>query len=82
MGMQPKRQIVRNLAAHGDHDAMRMLDLEYVQHPFKGQLIEIQAVAHVIIRGDRLRIVIDQDAPVPMFLDRLEARYRTPVEFH
>ena len=78
---QPERQVVRNLAAHGNDNPMRTLQLVDVHDPLESQFIEIQAVAHVIVRGDRFGVVIDQDTPVSLLADRLDASDGTPVEF-
>ena len=78
---KPQCQVVRDLTADGDHDAVRILHLHDVHDTLVGQFVEIQAVAHVIIGRDRFRVVIDHNAPVTLFLDGLQAGYRAPVEF-
>ena len=75
-------EIVRNLAAHGDNDTVRSLKVDDVHHPLEGKLIEIEPVAHIVVCGDGLRVVVDQHSPVALLLDCLEAGHRAPVEFH
>ena len=75
-------EIVRDLAAHGDNDSVRGLKVDDVHHPLEGELVEIEPVAHVVVGGDRLRVVVDQHSPVALLLDGLETGHGTPVEFH
>lgn len=48
----------------------------------KGHFIKIQTIAHIVIGGHRLRIVVHHDCPVPQFTKGSEALHCTPVEFH
>ena len=75
-------QIVRNLTAHRDDNSVRILELDDVHHSLEGQFVEIEPVAHVIVGGHGLRVVVDEHSPVALFLDRLQAGYRAPVEFN
>ena len=73
-------EIVRDLAAHGDNDSVRSLKVDDVHHPLEGELVEIEPVAHIVVCGDGLRVVVDQHSPVALLLDCLEAGHRAPVE--
>ena len=43
-GVYRHREVVRRLAAEGDNDAGRALELVHVHHPLQRQLLEVQPV--------------------------------------
>ena len=67
LGVQGQGQVVGRLAAHGEDHPGRPLDLVDVAHALERELFEVELVADVVIRGDRLRVVVDHD-------DRVAAR--------
>jgi hypothetical protein len=73
--------VVRDLAAHGEDHTPRVLLLVDVEHPLEAQLVEIEAVADVVIRGDRLRVVVDHDRLAAHALEGQSGAHATPVEF-
>ena len=75
-------EIVRNLSAHGENDALRAFEVDDVHHTLEGQFVEVEAVAHVIVGGDGLRIVVYHHAWATLIAHGLQSIDRTPVEFH
>ena len=61
---------------------MRILHLDDVHNPLEGKLVEIEPVAHVVVSGYGLRIVVDEHSPVALLADGLNAVHRAPVELH
>ncbi len=56
--IEAHREVVRDLSSSRNDDTMRSLFLYDIHDPLKRQLVKIQAVANVIVRRNRLRIVI------------------------
>ena len=79
--VKPEGQVVRNLTSHGHYHPVWLLQLIDVHHPFKGELIEIEPVAHVIVCRHGLRVVVDHHTAVPFFPDGVQCIHRAPVEF-
>ena len=52
-------QIVGNLAAGGNNHTMGRLKFDDVHDTLKSEFVKIKTVAHVIVGGNRLRIVVD-----------------------
>ena len=73
-------KVIRYLPSHGDDHSLRGLEPDDVHDPFERQFVEIQPVAHVVVRGDGLGIVIDHYTPPALPADLLHAGYGTPVE--
>ena len=67
--LQIEREIQGRLAAELHDDAIRFLFFHDVQNVFKRKGFEIQAVGCVVIGRDGLRIAIDHDRLVPVFLE-------------
>ena len=80
--VQTQSQVVRYLAAHGHYHSVRLFEFVDIHHPFICELVEIQTVAHIIVRRDRFRVVVYHHASVAFVPDGLEGIHRTPVEFH
>ena len=76
------RQVVRNLPAGAHHHAVGGFQIEDVQHAFVGEFVEIQAVAHVVVRRNRLGVVVDHHRTIPLFANRVECLHTTPVELY
>ena len=75
-------EVVRYLSARGDYHASGRLEVDDVEHSFKRQLVEVEAVAHVVVRRDGLRVVVYHDALVAELAGGLYGVDRTPVELH
>ena len=80
--VETHRQVVRNLPAGAHHHAVRCFQIEDVQHALVGKFVEIQAIAHVIVRRNRLGIVVDHHRTVTFFANRVERLHTAPVELH
>jgi len=61
---------------------MRSFQFNDVHHTFEGKLIEIEPVAHVIVRGNGLWVIIDKHSPVAFLADCFNAVHGAPVEFY
>ena len=61
------------LPAEGDHDADGVLDIDDLQHVLSRERLEIQAVGGVVVRGDGLGVVVDDDDVVAHGLERPHA---------
>ena len=48
MGIQTHGQVVGYLAARGHDDAVRVLQFEDIHHALKSQLVEVEAVTHIV----------------------------------
>ena len=56
--------------AEGDHDADGVLDIDDLQHVLGRERLEIQAVGGVVVRGDGLGVVVDDDDVIAHGLER------------
>ena len=69
-----QRQVQRSLPAklhdHADFRAARRLVFVDGEHVFKGERLKVQAVAGVVVGRDRLRVAVDHDRLVVVFLER------------
>ena len=75
-------QVVRNLSAHRHNHALRNLKVDDVEHALKRQLVEVQAVAHIVVGADRFGVVVNHYRLVAQFASRLDGVYRAPVELN
>ena len=75
-------QVVRYLSTHGHDDTARLLQVDHVEHTLERQLIEVETVAHVIVRRNRLWIIVDHDGLVTQLACGLYRVDGAPIEFH
>ena len=80
--IQAHRQVVGDLASCGDNHTMRILQFQDIHHPLKGQLIEIESITHIIIRGDSLWVIVDHHRAVALLTDGIQRLHTAPVELH
>ena len=73
-------EVVGYLTTGGDDDTMRLFQVNDVQYALKRQLVKVQAVAHIIVRRDRFRIIVDHDGTPTFLADGVQRLYATPVE--
>ena len=71
--VQEVRQLDGCLAAERDDNAHGILHAEDLHDIFTGQRFKVQAVCGVVVRGDRLGVVVDDDDVVPHLLERPDA---------
>ena len=76
------RQVVRYLTTGRDNHAIRLLHVDDIEHALKGELVEIQAVAHIIIGRDGLGIIVDHHAAPTLLADGVQRLHATPVELY
>ena len=80
--IQFQRQIIGNLTTRADDNAMRILQFEDIHHALKGKLVEIQAIAHIIVSRYRLRVIIDHYRAESVFSNGIERLYAAPVKLY
>ena len=59
---------------------MRLFQVNDIQHALERQFVKVQSVAHVIVRRNRLRIVVDHDGTPPLLANGIQRLYTTPVK--
>ena len=69
LAVQKLGQLDGGLPAKGHHHAHGALHLDDVQHVLRAKRLEIQAVGGVVIRGDGLRVVVNDDHLVAQLLE-------------
>mmetsp|Transcript_12334 Transcript_12334/g.25097 ORF Transcript_12334/g.25097 Transcript_12334/m.25097 type:complete len:618 (+) Transcript_12334:774-2627(+) len=75
-------QVVRDLAADAHHDAVGALEVVDVEHALLGELLEVELVALVVVRGDGLGVVVDHHGALAEAAERADARNGAPVELN
>lgn len=75
--VQTHRQVIRDLATGGDDHAVGVLQLKDIHHTLEGKLVEIKAVAHIIVGRYRLGIVVDHHGAVTLLTDRIQGLHAT-----
>ena len=61
---------------------MGRLQFQNIHHTFIGQLVEIEAVAHIVVGRHSFRIIVDHDRTPPALFHGEKSVDRAPVEFH
>mmetsp|Transcript_39184 Transcript_39184/g.118391 ORF Transcript_39184/g.118391 Transcript_39184/m.118391 type:complete len:327 (-) Transcript_39184:3231-4211(-) len=77
-----RREVVRRLPADRDDHPGGHLEIADLAHRLKRQLLEIQAVALVVIGGDGLWVAIDHHCAVACFAQGAHRTHGAPVELH
>ena len=75
-------QVVGNLSTHADDNTAGAFQVDDIKYALETQLVEVEAVAHVIVGGYGLGVVVYHDALVAELAGRLYGVDRTPVELH
>ena len=76
------RQVDGCLSAKGRNDAPGLFHRDHIHHVLDGQRLEIEFVGAGVVRGHRLRIVIDNDRLITCPADSLDRMNRRVIEFH
>ena len=82
LGIEAHSQVIGDLSARRDDDAVRILQFEDVHHTLEGQLVEVEAVAHIIVCGDGFRVVVYHHAAVALLADGVQCLHTAPVELY
>ena len=82
LAVQLHGQVVGYLAAHTHDGAARLLKVYHVEHTLQRQLVEVEAVAHVVVGRHRLGVVVDHDRLGAELTGGLNGIHRAPVELH
>ena len=61
---------------------MGILEFDDVHDALEGEFVEIETIAHVVVCGDSLGIVVDHHGAVSLAADGVEGLYATPVELY
>ena len=59
---------------------MRLFQVDDVEHTLKGQLVEVETVAHVIVCRYGFRIIVNHHTAPALLTDGAESLHTTPVE--
>src|ERR1035437_9071796 len=85
-GFEWQREIERRLTAELHNDADRRAAGSFVladgEHVFERERFEVEAVAGVVIGGDRLRIAVDHDSFVAILAQRVGGVAAAVIEFN
>mmetsp|Transcript_46803 Transcript_46803/g.134816 ORF Transcript_46803/g.134816 Transcript_46803/m.134816 type:complete len:365 (+) Transcript_46803:1433-2527(+) len=82
MRIQLWRQVVRSLPADRDDDACGLLEMADLEHGFQRQLLEVEAVALVVVSGHRLGVTIDNHGAVARLAEGTNGADTAPIELH
>ena len=80
--VKPHCQVVRNLTACGNHYSVWIFQINYVEHAFQREFVEIEAVAGIVVSRDGFRVVVDHYGAVAFFFDCVQRIDAAPVKFH
>ena len=61
---------------------MGIFQFEDIHHTLKSKFIKVKTVTHVIVRGHRLRIIVDHHTAIPLLADGIQSLYPTPIKFY
>ena len=61
---------------------MGILQFKDIHHALKGKLIEVEAVAHIIVGRYGLGVVVDHHAAIALAADGVKSLHSAPVELH
>ena len=78
--VQLEGQVVGGLPAHGHDNAEGLLSLVDLADRLEGQLLEVQAVALVVVRADGLGVVVDENRLVAELAQGHDGIDAAPVE--
>ncbi len=81
-GVEAGGEVVGYLAAHREDGAVGLLQVDDVHHALKGELVEVEAVAGVVVGRHGLGIVVDHHRAPALFLDGHQGIDRAPVKLH
>ena len=75
-------EVVGYLSASGDNHTSRYLKVDDIHDALKGELVEIQSVAEVVVGRYRLGIVVDHHRAIAFLAQRVECLHTTPVKLN
>ena len=75
-------KVVGDLSTCGNNHAMRVLQFDDVHHTLEGEFVKVEAVAHVVVGGDCLRVVVDHHRTVAILPDSVKCLNTTPVKLY
>ena len=75
-------EVIRDLTTSRYDDAMRVLQFEDIHHALEGEFVEVKTVAHIVVGGNGLWVVVDHHGAVAVLADGLERLYAAPVKLY
>ncbi len=75
-------EVVGYLSSHREDDSVGLLKVEYVHDTLECQLVEVEAVAEVVVGRYGFGVVVDHHRSPAFFLDGEKCVDRAPVELH
>ena len=75
-------KVVRNLTAHRNDGAVWLFHFNNVHYTFKGEFIEVEAVAHVVVGRHGFGVIVNHHRTPAFVLDGKKRVYATPVELN
>ena len=82
LAVQLHGEVVRYLSTHRDNDTTGLLEVHDVEHTLQRQLVEVEAVAHVVVGRHGLGVVVNHDRLVTQLAGSVDGVDRTPVELY
>ena len=75
-------KIVGYLSTCADDYSRRILEFDDVHHTLKGEFVEVETVAHIIVSRYRLWIIVDHHRAVALLANGVKSLHTTPVELN
>ncbi len=79
--VERKSEVVGDLASDGDDDTLGLLQLVDIEDTLHGELLEVEAVALIVVGGDGLRVEVDDDGVLVGGAEGADAGHGAVVEF-
>ena len=80
--VEEHREVVRYLSTRRHYHPVWLFHFDDVHNSLKGELVEVQSVAHVVVCRHRFGVVVDHHRAVALLADGVERLHSTPVELH
>ena len=75
-------EVIGNLTSRGDNHTMGLFKLDDIEHPLKGELVEVETVTHIVVGRDGLGIIVDHHRAPTLLTDGVQRLHTAPVELH
>ena len=80
--MELHSQVIGYLTTYADNNTTGRFQIDDIKDTLQGKLVEIQAVAHVVVGRNGLRVVVNHDGFVTLLACGIDGVDGTPVELH
>ena len=75
-------EIVGYLSTCADDYSRRILEFDDVHHTLKGEFVEVETVAHIIVSRYRLWIIVDHHTSISFLANGVKCLNTTPVKLY